>query len=73
LRRGNQKQQKFQCRDKVEEAQETRKKRKEDVDTQVGERPVRAACSMHERGMPMKSRLRQALSVGDIKGTPIFV
>ena len=41
--------------------QETGKiKRKEDLGTQVGERPVRRACSVHEGSMLMKSRSRQA-------------
>ena len=72
---GNQKQQNFQCRGKGEEVQETKKKGKEDPGTRVGERPVRAARSMHERSMLMKGRLRQAFGqgVGDIKGTPTLV
>ena len=49
-----------------DEVQETGKiKRKEDLGTQVGERPVRGACYMHEGGMLMKSRPRQG--VGDTK------
>jgi len=59
-------------------AKETRcrkqeKKRKEDLGTRVGERPVRRACSMHEGSM--KSRSREAFSqgVGDIEGTATFV
>jgi len=58
-----------------DEVQETGKKRKEDLGTLVGERPVRRACSMHEGSMLMKSRLRQAFGPGvtDIEGTPIFV
>jgi len=55
--------------------QETKNKRKEDLCTRLGERPVRRACSMHEGGMLMKSRSRQAFGqgVGDIEGTPTFV
>ena len=56
--------------------QETGKiKRKEDLGTWVGERPVRRACSVHEGSMLMKSRLRQAFSqgFGDIEGTPTLV
>jgi len=56
--------------------QETGKiKRKEDLDTRVGERPVRRACSVHEGSMLMKSRSRQAFGqgVGDIEGTPTLV
>ena len=57
------------------EVQETGKiKRKEDLGTRVGERPVRRACSVHEESMLMKSRSRQAFQVGqgvgDIEGTP---
>jgi len=53
--------------------QETGKiKRKEDLGTRVGERPVRRACSEHEGRMLMKSRSRQAFGqgIGDIEGTP---
>ena len=56
--------------------QETGKiKRKEDLGTRVGERPVRTACSLHEGSMLMKSRSRQAFGqgVGDIEGTPTLV
>jgi len=56
-----------------DEVQETGKtKRKEDLGTRVGERPVRRACSVYERSMLMKSRSRQAFGqgVGDIEGTP---
>jgi len=53
------------------EVQETKKKRQEDLGTRVGERPVRRACSMHEGGMRMKSRSRQAFSQGE--GTPTLV
>ena len=56
--------------------QETAKiKRKEDLVTRVGERPVRRACSVHEGSMIMKSRSRQAFGqgVGDIEGTPTLV
>ena len=55
-----------------DEVQETGKiKRKEDLATRVGERPVRRACSVHEGSMLMKSRSRQAFGqrVGDIEGT----
>jgi len=55
------------------EVQETRKiKRKEDLGTRVGERPVRRACSVHEGSVLMKSRSRQAFGqrVGDIEGYP---
>jgi len=50
-------------------------KRKEDLGTRVGERPVRRACSVHEGSMLMKSRSRQAFGqgVGDIEGTPTLV
>ena len=50
-------------------------KRKEDLGTRVGERPVRRACSVHEGSMLMKSRSRQAIGegVGDIVGTPTLV
>ena len=59
-----------------DEVQETGKiKRKEDLSTRVGERPVRRACSVHEGSMLMKSRSRQACGqcVGDIEGTPTLV
>jgi len=59
-----------------DEVQETGKiKRKEDLGTRVGERPVRRACSVHEGCMLMKSRSRQAFGqgVGDIVGTPTCV
>jgi len=59
-----------------DEVQETGKiKRKEDLDTWVGERPTRRACSVHEGSMLMKSRSRQAFGqgVGDIEGTPTLV
>ena len=59
-----------------DEVQETEKiKRKEDLGTRVGERPVRRACSVHEGGMLMKSRSRQAFGqrVCDIEGTPTLV
>ena len=59
-----------------DEVQETGKiKRKTDLGTQVGERPVRRACSVHEGSMLMKSRSRQAFGqrVGDIEGTPTLV
>ena len=59
-----------------DEVQETGKiKRKEDLDTRVGERPVRRACSVHEGSMLVKSRSRQAFGqgVGDIEGTPTLV
>jgi len=58
------------------EVQETGKiKRKEDLGTRIGERPVRRACSVHKGSMLMKSRLRQAFSQGvcDIEGTPTLV
>ena len=50
-------------------------KRKEDLGTQVGERPVRRACSVHEGSMLMKSRSRQAFGqgVGDIEGATTLV
>jgi len=56
--------------------QETGKiKRKEDLGTRVGGRPVRRPCSVHEGSMLMKSRSRQAIGegVGDIVGTPTLV
>jgi len=55
--------------------QETKKKRKEDLGTQVGEKPVGRACSMHEGGMLMKSRSKQAFGQGacDTEGIPTFV
>jgi len=59
-----------------DEVQETGKiKRKEDLCTRVGERPVRRACSVHEGSMLMQSRSRQAFGqgVGDIGGTPTLV
>jgi len=59
-----------------DKVQETGKiKRKEDLDTRVGERPVRRACSVHEGNMLMKSRSRQAFGqgVGDIEGFPTLV
>jgi len=59
-----------------DEVQETGKiKRKEDLGTQVGERPVRRACSVHEGSILMKSRSRQAFGqgVGDIEETPTLV
>jgi len=59
-----------------DEVQATGKiKRKEDLGTQVGEKPVRRACSIHEGSMLMKSRSRQAFGqgVGDIEGTPKLV
>ena len=44
-----------------DKVQETGKiKRKEDLDTWDGERPVRRACSVHEGSLLMKSRSRQA-------------
>jgi len=54
-----------------DEVQETGKiKRREDLGTRVGKRPVRRACCMHEGSMLMKSRSRQAFGqgVGDIEG-----
>jgi len=61
-------------------AKETRcrkqaKKRKEDLGTRVGERPVRRACPLNEGSMLMKSRSRQAFGqgVGDIEWTPTCV
>jgi len=59
-----------------DEVQETGKlKRKEYLDTRIGERPVRRACSVYEGSMLMKSRSRQAFGqgVGDIEGTPTLV
>jgi len=59
-----------------DEVQKTGKiKRKEDLGTRVGERPVRRVCSVHEGSMLMKSRSRQAFGqgVGDIEGTPTIV
>jgi len=59
-----------------DEVQETGKiKRKEDLGTRVGERPVKRACSVHEGSMLVKSRSRQAFGqgVGDIEGTPTLV
>ena len=59
-----------------DEVQETGKiKRKIDLDTRVGERLVRRACSVHEGSMLMKSRSRQAFGQGvsDIGGTPTLV
>jgi len=59
-----------------DEVQETGKmKRKEDLDTRVGERPVRRACPVHEGNMLTKGRSRQALGQGvsDIEGTPTLV
>jgi len=59
-----------------DEVQETWKiKRKEDLCTPVGERPVRRACSVHQGSMLMKSRSRQAFGqgVGDVEGTPTLV
>ena len=59
-----------------DEVQKTGKiKRKEDLGTQVGERPVRRACSVHEGSMLMKSRSRQAFGQGvcNIEGTPTLV
>lgn len=59
-----------------DEVQETGKiKKREDLGTRVGERPVRRACSVHEGSMLMKSRSRQAFGqgVGDIEGTPTLV
>ena len=56
--------------------QETGKiKKREDLGTRVGERPVRRACSVHEGSMLMKSRSCQAFGqgVGDIEGTPTLV
>jgi len=75
VEKGKLKQQTFQCQGKGDEVQETPKKRKEDLGTRVGERPVRRVCCMHEGGMLMKSRLRQAFGqgVGDIEGTPTCV
>ena len=58
------------------EVQETGKiKRKEDLGTQVGEKPVRRACSIHEGSMLMKSRSRQVFGqgVGDVEKTPTLV
>jgi len=74
-RRGNLKQQTFQCQGKGDEVQETKKKRKEDLGTQVGEKPVGRACSMHEGSMLMKSRSKQAFGQGacDTEGIPTFV
>ena len=49
-----------------DEVQETGKiKRKEDLDTRVGERPVRRACSVVETAFGQ--------GVGDIEGTPTLV
>jgi len=59
-----------------DEVQETGKiKRKEDLGTRVGERPVGRACSVHEGSMLMKNRSRQAFGqrVGDFEGTPTLV
>ena len=59
-----------------DEVQETGKiKRKIDLDTRVGERLVRRACSVHEGSMLMKRRSRQAFGqgVGDIEGTLTLV
>jgi len=59
-----------------DEVQETGKiKRKEDLGTRVGERPVRRACSVHEGSMLMKSRSRQVFGqgVGDVEKTPTLV
>ena len=59
-----------------DEVQETGKiKRKEDLGTRVGERPVRRACSVHEGSILMKNRSRQAFGQGvaDIEGTPTLV
>jgi len=52
-----------------------RKTGKEDLGSLFGERPVRAARVMHEGGMLMKIRLRQAFGQGvdDIKGIPTLV
>jgi len=51
------------------------RKRKVDLDTWVGERPIRRACSVHEGSILMKNRSRQAFGqgVGDIEGTPTLV
>ena len=59
--------------DKVQEIGKI--KRKEDLGTRVGERPVTRACSMHEGSMLMKSRSRQAFGqrVSDIEGTSTLV
>jgi len=59
-----------------DKVQETGKiKRKEDLDTWVGERPVRRATSVHEGSMLRKSRSRQAFGQGvsDIEGIPTLV
>jgi len=59
-----------------DEVQETGKiKRKEDLGTRVGDRPVGRACSVHEGSMLMKIRSRQAFGqgVGNIEGTPTLV
>ena len=59
--------------DEVQETGET--KRKEDLDTRVGERPVRRACSVREGSILVTSRSRQAFGqgVGDIEGTLTLV
>jgi len=58
----------FSVKAKETKCRKQERKRKEDLGTRVGERPVRRACSMHEGSMLMKSRSRQAFGqgVGDI-------
>jgi len=67
----------FSVKAKETRCRKQEKKRKEDLGTRVGERPVRRACSMHEGSMLMKSRSRQAFGQGvgdtEVEGTPTFV